>query len=335
MMGRKEIKKHKKRKRIKKVLISFLILFFVAASAGVYFVYQTLQAASESYNDLDGRDKSDKRDEEVSVSKDPISILLMGIEDYETGGENGRTDTLMVVTYDPKSQTAKMLSIPRDTLVDFVGMDRRDKINHAHVFGGKEMTIHTVEEFLDIPIDYFAAVNFDAFIEVVDIFDGVTVNVPFDFEQKTMAPNSYYVEFKEGEQHVNGEEALAFVRMRKQDPRGDIGRGERQQEVIKALSEKAMDVKNVTKIDDLTDVVAKHVETNMKVSEGLVMFKNLTDFGRDNLESINLETYPQRIDNTSYQIADEQSLLEAQQALKEHLKLDNENENEEVTEDQN
>ena len=319
-MNRKQLKKEKKRRSRKRILYTLLSLFIVVAGFGIYFVYQTLQAASESYNDL-GREKSELREEQVSIKSDPISILLMGIEDYETGGVNGRTDTLIVLTYNPELNTVKMMSIPRDTLVEIVGYDRDDKINHAHAFGGKEMTINTVEKFLDIPIDYYAAVDFDAFIDIVDILGGVTVNVPFDFHQKTMAPNSYYVYFNEGPQRVNGEEALAFVRMRKMDPRGDIGRTERQQEFIRAVVDEALQFKSITKVDDIANVIGERVETNVKISEGISMFLNLTGFSSDNIESVKLDTVPETINGISYQIAITESLEEAKLELKEHLEL--------------
>lgn len=319
-MNRKQRKIEKKKRNRKRFLYTILSIFVLVVGFAVYFVYQTLQAAGESYNDL-GREKSDLRDSKVSIKNDPFSILIMGIEDYETGGVNGRTDTLMVLTYNPKLNSVKMLSIPRDTLVDFVGMDRTDKINHAHVFGGKEMTINTVEKFLDIPIDYYASVDFDGFIEIVDILGGVTVNVPFDFSQKTMAPNSYYVHFKEGKQRVNGEEALAFVRMRKQDPLGDIGRAQRQQEFMRALVDESLKFKSITKIDDIAKVVGERVETNIKISEAIQMFLNLKNFNRDNLETVKFDTVHEYINGISYQIPVYESLDTAKKELKDHLEL--------------
>ncbi|WP_027965264.1 LCP family protein [Halalkalibacillus halophilus] len=321
-MRRTELKKQRKKRRNRRILFSALAVFLVVIGFGSYLIYQTLQAANNSYDDLDGREKSELRDEAVSISSDPFSILIMGVEDYESEGQTGRTDTLMVVTFDPEEQSSKILSIPRDTLVDFVGMDRRDKINHAYAYGEKEMTINTVEGFLDIPIDYYASVNFDAFIEMVDVLGGVTVNVPFDFEQKTMAPNSYYVEFFEGEQHVNGEEALAYVRMRKEDPRGDLGRVDRQQEFMKALADEAMSFQTVTKVDDISKVIGDHVTTNVKVSEGIPMFRNLNNFDRDNMETVELDTYHEMIDGVSFQIARDESLENARSELKEHLQLE-------------
>ncbi len=209
---------------------------------------QTYTAASESYDDL-GREKSDMRNEAVSISDDPISMLLLGVEDYSTNGANGRTDTMIVATFNPDDEKLKLLSLPRDTLVNIAGNGTKEKINHAHAYGGKKMAIETVEQFLDIPIDYYAAVNFEAFQNIVDILGGIKVDVPFDFEQRTKRESgNEMLQFYEGPMKLNGEEALAFARMRKQDPRGDIGRNERQQQTIKAIIDKATSVSTVTKL---------------------------------------------------------------------------------------
>src|SRR5690606_22119986 len=130
-MNRKHIRKRRKRRRLRRTFYVVLLLFLLLIGFGGYQFIQALQAASDTYDDL-GRDKSDLRDAEVSITKDPVSILLMGVEDYTTNGKNGRTDTLMVATFNPNDERLKLLSIPRDTMVDFAGMDRRDKINHAH-----------------------------------------------------------------------------------------------------------------------------------------------------------------------------------------------------------
>ncbi|GAA0469274.1 LCP family protein [Alkalibacillus silvisoli] len=319
-MGRKEQRKNRKRRRLKRFMyISFALLLLIGGVVS-YFAFQTFQAASSSYDDL-GRGQSDLRDEAVNISDDPFTVLVMGVEDYETEGASGRTDTLMLVTFDPNDQSAKMLSIPRDTRVDFAGMERTDKINHAYAFGEKEMTIDTVEKFLEVPVDYYVSVDFDAFIRIVDVLDGVTVNVPFDFEQKTMAPDSYYVEFYEGEQHVNGEEALAFVRMRKQDPRGDLGRIERQQEFLNALADEAMSLQSLTRIDRIADVVGEEITTDIRIRDGFGMLLNLNNFDRDNIESVDFDTYHQMLNGVSYQIPDNDSLEEARTKLKEHLQL--------------
>jgi LCP family protein required for cell wall assembly len=321
-MKRRQIRKIRaKKRRIRKVSLIFIAIVLALLGYGGYFAFQTLQAANKTYNDLN-RAKSDLRDEEVSISKDPISILIMGVENYQSDNDRGRTDTLMVATFNPDEKNLQLLSIPRDTLVEIVGRGIEDKINHAYAFGGKEMTINTVENFLDIPIDYYATVNFEAFKNVVDILGGITVEVPFDFEQNSDDRKAEKLQFYEGEMELDGRYALAYARMRMADPRGDIGRNERQQQVIKAIIKKALSPTVITKVDDLIQEVGRNVETNMHISEGLAFFNKYSDFNVDRIEQLKLETYPERINGIHYQIADENSLEEVKYYLKKHLELD-------------
>lgn len=321
-MNRRRMRKIKtKKRRIKKLSLLILFLIFSFIGYGGYLAYQTLQAASDSYDDLD-REKSDLRDEVVSISDDPVSILIMGVEDYQSDYDRGRTDTLMVATFNPDDKKLQLLSIPRDTLVEIVDKGKEDKINHAYAFGGKEMTINTVENFLEIPIDYYATVNFEAFKNVVDILGGITVEVPFDFKQNSDDRVAEKLEFYEGEMELDGRYALAYARMRMSDPRGDIGRNERQQQVIKAIIQKALSVSTITKVDDLINEVGQNVETNMKISEGLAFVKKYSDFNVDYIEQLKLETYPENINGIHYQIADHNSLEEVKYKLKTHLEME-------------
>lgn len=320
-MNRKQYReRRKKKRRLKKipVIITVIVLMFVGY--GSYLAYQTLQAASDSYDDL-GREKSELRDKEVTISNDPVSILIMGVEDYASEYDRGRTDTLMVATFNPDDKRLQLLSIPRDTKVEIVGKDMVDKINHAYAYGGKEMTIETVENFLDIPIDYYATVNFEAFKNIVDILGGITVDVPFDFEQNSDDRVAEKLQFYEGEMELDGRHALAYARMRMSDPLGDIGRNQRQQQVIKAIIDKALSPGTVTKIDDLVNEVGRNVETNMRISEGLAFLKKYSDFDVSNIEQIKLETHSEMINGIDYQVPNYDSLEEVKYKLKAHLEL--------------
>lgn len=319
-MGRTVIRKKRKIRRRRLFFFIIILMFIGLLGIGGYAAVQTMMAASKSYDDL-GREKSALRAEAVSISDDPVSILLMGVEDYSTNGDNGRTDTLMVATFSPNDERLKLLSIPRDTMVEIAEKGTQDKITHAHAFGGKEMTIETVENFLDIPIDYYATVNFDAFKNVIDILGGITVDVPFDFEQNSDDRKAEKLQFYEGEMELNGRYALAYARMRYEDPRGDIGRNERQQEVIQAIIDKALSVGTVTKIDDLAQTVGNNVETNMKVSEGLSFFNQYKGFSTSKIDKLTLDTHPERINGVSYQIVEDSSLAEIQAELKAHLEI--------------
>ncbi|WP_407272826.1 LCP family protein [Radiobacillus sp. PE A8.2] len=166
------------------------------------------------------------------------------------------------------------MSIPRDTRTEIVGRGTQDKINHAYAFGGPDMSIETVENLLDIQLDYYVRVNMEGLANVVDAIGGITVNNDIKFNN-----------FDIGEVYLSGAETLEYVRMRKQDPNGDLGRTERQRKVIQEIINQGANISSVTKIHELIDVLGKNVATNMDFED----MKNLL-FNYKNTRK-NLTTY--------------------------------------------
>ncbi|MRG85052.1 LytR family transcriptional regulator [Salinibacillus xinjiangensis] len=322
MMNRVELRKKKQRKKLwRRIFMILGIILITSLSYGGYVFYESYQAASKTYDDL-GRDKSKLREDKVSISQDPFSVLLMGVESYSSGGgDTGRSDTLMLATFNPEQKNMKLMSIPRDTRVEIAERNTVEKINHAYAYGGKKMTIETVENFLDIPVDYYATVNFDGFKNIVDVLGGIDVNVPFDFQQNSDDRIAEKLQFYEGPMELNGRYALAYARMRLEDPKGDLGRVERQKEVVTAVIDKVTSASTVFKIDDLANELGNNIETNMKISDALKLYKKYPNFSTSKIEQITLEGTPQYIDGVSYYIVDEQSLSNVKQQLKEHLDI--------------
>ncbi|MRH43936.1 LytR family transcriptional regulator [Aquibacillus halophilus] len=319
-MKRKEVKKVQKKKNFKRrFFISFIILFAVLLSIGGYIYFQAYQATSDSYSELN-RDKSLLREKSVDIGNDPISILLLGIENYSSGGSNGRSDTIIVLTFNQDEETLKMLSIPRDTFVPIIGENIQDKINHSYAYGGAEMTINTVEEFLNIPIDYFATIDFAGFLNVIDIVGGITVDVPFNFSEDSHDGTGklYYTE---GAMDLNGKQALGYARMRKQDPEGDIGRGDRQKQVVEAVIDKLTSPSTVFKIDNLANEYGENVTSNLKLSELMSFYKEYRNFNTNNIEQLKLDGTNESIDGISYYVVDEKSLETISTELRSHLEL--------------
>lgn len=145
-------------------------------------------AANQSFEKVD-REISEKRQAKVEPVEDNVSILFIGVDDSEQrgqGAEHSRSDALVLATLNNEAKTVKLVSIPRDSYVYIPYKDREDKITHAHAAGGTLATIETVEELFDIPVDYYVRMNFNAFIEVVDAFGGIEVDVdlPYAFYEK-------------------------------------------------------------------------------------------------------------------------------------------------------
>ncbi|PGT81092.1 LCP family protein [Bacillus sp. AFS040349] len=319
MATRLKNKKVKKKKSFLKRTLLFLLLVLLGVGGYTgYTIYKTYQAANQSYVELDRGEKSKLRESVIKVKEDPFSMLLMGIEDYSSGGENGRTDTLIVLTVNPTLQTIKMVSIPRDTFVSIPEEDLETKINHAYVYGGKELTIDTVENLLDIPIDYYATVSFQAFKSIVDELNGVSVNVPFDFWEHS-DENAERIYFEEGPAILDGEEALAYARMRKRDPRGDFGRNDRQKEIISAIFDKATAPANIYKIDELAMHVSDNVETNFRISDALALIQKYPNINSDNIEKLTIEGEDDYINGIYYFAPDEIQLEEVKTELETHL----------------
>ncbi|MHA7139596.1 LCP family protein [Rossellomorea arthrocnemi] len=319
-MDRMNIKsKRRRRLRVKRIILLFSFFLLLLCAYGGYVIFSAYEAANKSFSELDRGDKSKLREEAVQVQKDPFSILIMGVEDYSSGGAHGRTDSLMVATLNPKDQSVKLLSIPRDTLVEIGDTYEEDKINHAYASGGKEATIESVENLLGIPIDYYVTVGFDSFKDIIDEVGGVNVDVPFDFYEKSDEDNQK-IYFTEGLMKLDGEEALAYARMRKQDPRGDYGRNDRQKQILEATLDKLLSPSTVTKLDDIAQHIGNNVQTNMKVSQALAIQTKYPDFDPSKIEKLSLEGYDEYINDIFYFVPDETKLEELKAQLNKHLK---------------
>jgi polyisoprenyl-teichoic acid--peptidoglycan teichoic acid transferase len=259
-------KKRKLRKRAYFILIPLILGFFSVVIYASYLYIKADSVLSNSYED-DGMDKSALRESTVDPSVDNVSVLIMGVDssDLRKNEDNARTDTLMVATLNKKDKSIKLVSIPRDSYVYIPEVGYESKINHAHAYGGTQATRETVERLLDIPIDYYVKVNFEAFIEVVDAVNGITVDVPYELREQNSKDQANAVHLLPGKQELNGEEALALARTRKLD--NDIERGKRQQEIIKAIVKKAVSVNSVLKYDDILEAIGSNMTTNMTFSE--------------------------------------------------------------------
>jgi polyisoprenyl-teichoic acid--peptidoglycan teichoic acid transferase len=263
-------RKRIKRKKSRWFRYSLLTIFIMLIGGGIYFynVYHNVASAVDNMNKPISRDVSEKRDVKAEFQKkDPISILMVGVDERE--GDGGRTDSMLVITVNPETKTTKILSIPRDTrtqLLNSINPKKNtiDKINHAYAFGGIEMSIESVENFLNIPIDYYVEVNMQGFKDIVDAVGGIDVDNQYAFELDGVYLNK-------GPQHLDGTKALAYARMRIEDPRGDIGRGERQREVISKIIEKGKSLSTLTNYTDILDALENNIKTNLTLSEMIDM----------------------------------------------------------------
>ncbi|MHA6258280.1 LCP family protein [Sporosarcina sp. CAU 1771] len=314
---KKEIKKSSRKRRVMKVsLLLFLSVFLVVVAYGIVLQQKAQSAVERAYESLEDRTKSELREEAVAPINDSVSILFLGVDESEARGDaNGRSDAILVATLNKKQKTVNLLSIPRDSYAYIPNRDKYDKINHAHAFGGTIGTIDTVEKLLEVPIDYYVKMNFNAFIDVVDALGGIEVDVPYDRLEKDEFDNDS-IQLKKGFQHLDGRHALALARTRKLDD--DVKRGERQQMILEAIMKEATSVSSVTKYGGVIDAVGDNMKTNMKFSE-MTAFLDYVKGGKPQITPINIKGYDEYINGIYYRKFDEDDLDRVKRELQAHL----------------
>ena len=186
---------------------------------------------------------------DTASSLAPINILLLGTDERPDESSPPRTDTIILLTLDPQTNTAGMLSLPRDLLVPIPGYNFNAKINTAYGYGeaynytggGQQLVMDTVSHLIGRPVDYYIQVNFNGFVQMVDLIEGVDILVPdviYDEEYPTSDYGYEIFYLDAGLQHLDGETALKYARTRHGD--SDYGRARRQQAVIRAVADKVL-----------------------------------------------------------------------------------------------
>lgn len=208
---------------------------------------------------------------DIDVTSEPFNIYLSGIDTFGEVSSVSRSDVNIVITVNPKTHQVLLTSIPRDTYVQLSGTTGyKDKLTHAGIYG-VEKSISTIEELLDIEINYYFKVNFTSVIDIVDTLGGVNVYSEYGFTSM----DGY--NYKKGYNYVNGEQALSFVRERKAFSLGDIQRGKNQQAMIEALIRKCISPSIINKYSSLLDSIDGKFATNMPVSRIMDFIKMQLD----------------------------------------------------------
>lgn len=306
MVTRQEKHKKGKKKWIWITLI-VLLLLIIGGCAYAYSIYHNVKSTvdNELHKPVEGIDvdTSKKKVED----KEPIHILLLGVD--ERANDKGRSDTMIVMTLDPAHEKMQLLSIPRDTRTEIIGKGFEDKINHSYAFGGSEMSVATVEHFLDIDLDYYVRMNMEGLAQLVNAVGGITVNNDQAFSQGGYT-------FNTGKIQLNGDEALAYVRMRKQDPKGDLGRNQRQRQVIEGIIDKGAGLNVVNQIGDIMNVLGDNMVTNMKFENMRGLAMNYRS-ARKNISTYQMAGHGTRIDGIYYQIMSDEEVAKAHKMITE------------------
>lgn len=238
--------------------------------------------------------------------KNRVNILLLGVDepDHETPGATARrSDTMIVASISPKDGTVNLLSIPRDTRVAIPGRQGLDKITHSYAYGGAALAARTVESLLGIPISYYTAIDWQGFIKVIDILGGVDLYVEQNMKYEDPYAN-LTIELNKGYQHLDGEKAGQYVRFR-HDELGDIGRVQRQQRFLKALSQEILQVGTIPKVPSLISTISQYVTTDMTMFTMLKLVNTMKITQSDGFQAEMLPGDFADIDGMSYWVPDQ------------------------------
>ncbi|XID92826.1 LCP family protein [Paenibacillaceae bacterium WGS1546] len=214
----------------------------------------TAETANSSEPAVIGAKDAERLRRPSIANKEPFAILLLGVD--ERPGDRGRSDTMILLTVQPRSGKAVAVSIPRDTRTRMPNSGKYDKINHAYAFGGASLSVEAVEQLFGVPIAYYMKTNMEGLVNIVDTVGGVDVDNPKAFEYEGYS-------FPAGRQHLNGEEALAYSRMRKQDPQGDFGRTQRQRQILASSVDRLSSAGSIVKLPKLLSHLSAYVRTNL------------------------------------------------------------------------
>ncbi|HAT54028.1 MAG TPA: LytR family transcriptional regulator [Lactobacillus sp.] len=274
-------------------IIIVLILAIVGFGA---MAYHNINSASNKAYKSAGISKA-RDTNTVLKDKKPISIMFLGTDTGALGRTyKGRTDTIMIATINPQTKKMLLVSLPRDTMTDIAGypQDSPAKINAAYAYGGVGTTIKTVQNLLNIPIDYYAMLNMGGLEKAINEVGGVTVTSPLTFTYEGAS-------FTKGQsQHMNGATALKFSRMRYDDPQNDYGRQTRQRLVVQALFRKSVSVQTVLNPSFLNSI-ASESQTDLTSSD-LVKLAASYRSATKNMTTDHMQGQGQMINGQSFEV---------------------------------
>ncbi|MBO7747794.1 LCP family protein [Paenibacillus sp. MWE-103] len=310
---------------MKRVLIwtgtAAAVIAILAGSLVWYAYHSAEKAANKMYENIDAvkpvyvsKDTTVTKNTKPAETKPiknmaPFTVLVLGVD--QRANDRGRSDTIIVLTVNPAKNSILMFNIPRDTRTTIVGHGTVDKINHAYAFGGVPMSINTIENFIDYPIDYYVKVNMEGFSRLIDIVGGVEVDNPFAFD---------YIDhhFDQGHLQLNGDEALLYSRMRYDDPRGDFGRNTRQRDLLRGIMKNTMNISSITHVNSLLRELGDSVKTD-------ITFKEMKSFVANyrpeinKIDTVEVQGKGQTINKIWYYIVDDKERERVHALIKEHL----------------
>lgn len=311
--------KHKKGKVIRRIFIGISIFTGIALLVICGYIYGIMGSAQRAAKTVFAPLKTTNTQKTTNNLKElkPFSILLLGV-DTRDNNLAGRSDTMIVATINPNLQKTTLVSIPRDTFVPNVSIN---KINSAYADNGAQGAIDSVNNLLNIKIDHYMTINFEGLTQLVDTIGGITVNSDIDFTSShtVKAQGNVDYHFNKGLNHLNGEKALAYSRERYNDPSGDYGRQRRQVQVVNDILAKSKSTKTLTNYTDLFNILGNNIKTDLSWSNMKVLFNEYRP-AFNSFSNTGLKGDGKIINNLSYQIIPKSEIKRVNDIISSQLK---------------
>lgn len=298
---KKKTSKRKKSKSLKIVIILFSFIILLGILGYFYLLGFT-------NNSRLGEGKINTKKAEAG---EPVNILVMGVDIGDPGSKEAsdpkRTDTMLVINYNPKTKNINMVSVPRDTRVTMNG--KKIKINSAHAINGVNGSIAAVENLLGIEINKYAKIDYEGFRKVIDAIGGVEMDITRNMNYDDPSQN-LHIHFQKGTTvHLDGKKAEEFFRWRKNNngtgfADGDLGRIENQHKFISKVVEKVKSPSIIPKIPSILSTIPDYIETDMSPEEIIKYGYAVTKGDKSSINMITLQGEAKYIGNVSYFIYD-------------------------------
>lgn len=242
---------------------------------------------------------------DLKNSNEKFQVLLIGVDSLNSKkAENTRSDVMMVLDVDGEKKSASLISLPRDSRVK-IEDHGKTKLNHAYAYGKADLALKTVNENFDLNIPYYIVVDYAFVKDVVDIVDGVDVYVPMDMDyEDPSADPPLSIHLKEGHQHLNGDQAMQFLRFRKGYKNADLDRVKAQQAFMSAFVQKVKSSKGVLHAPSLLVSYMDNTSSNMPMSKVSRMGLTMMSIGEENLQTATIPGTADMIGGLSYYIVD-------------------------------
>jgi len=305
----------RKRHPIRHLIIILIIALIGGGAAYGMHKYQGIKDSVDQTYKASGVKKL-RNVNQVLKDKEPVSILLMGTDTGALGRTfAGRTDSMMVVTINPTTNKTTITSLARDTAVNIPGYEDYgiSKINAAYAYGKSKTAITTVQSMLNIPIDFYAIINMGGMEKIIDEVGGVDLTPTLTFSYGGYS-------FKKGVQtHMNGKKALAYSRMRDDDPLGDYGRQTRQRKVIMALLNKSNSITSLLNQSFISSL-AKQTQTDLTFNDLTALATNYRK-ATSSIKTTHLQGTSATINGQSMEVASKTELQRVTNYIRNALSL--------------